>query len=86
MCCFKDLMLGTSFFRIIPIVIPFWKALGSEVLMAPRYRPKNQWLITSHHKQAKNYFSVPTPIFFLAMAEGCIRGHMVYLIEQAPEH
>ena len=29
------------------------KALGSPVLMPPRYRSKNQWLInTSHHKKA----------------------------------
>ena len=42
--CFKDLTLRTSFFGVMPIVIPFRKALGSPVLMAPRYRPKNQWV------------------------------------------
>ena len=55
--CFKDLTLRTSFLGVMPIVIPFWKALGSPVLLASRYRSKNQWVInTSHHKQEKITF------------------------------
>ena len=74
MGCFKDLTLRTSFFGVMPVVIPFRKALGSPVPMAPRYRPKNQWVInTSHHKQAKTNFSVPTPIFFLTMVQDAPR-------------
>ena len=74
MGCFKDLTLRTSFFGVMPIVIPIWKALGSPVLLAPRYRPKNKWVInTSHHKEAKTNFSVSTPIFFLTMVLGVPR-------------
>ena len=32
----------------MPIVIPFRKALGSPVVMVPRYRPQNEWLINTY--------------------------------------
>ena len=54
---FKDLSLGTSFFGVLPIVLPFRKALVSPVLLVPRYGLKTQRLIRgSPHKRAKKYF------------------------------
>ena len=78
-------------FGVMPIVIQLRKALGSPVLMAPWYRPKNQWLNnTSHHKQEKITFLCQLQFFFQpwhkVSQDGCIRGHMVYPIERALEH
>ena len=54
---FKDLSLGTSFFGVLPIVLPFRKALVSPVLLVPRYGLKTQRVIRgSSHKRAKKYF------------------------------
>ena len=54
---FKDLSLGTSFFGVLPIVLPFRKALVSPVLLVPKYGLKTQWLINgSHRKRAKKNF------------------------------
>ena len=54
---FKDLSLGTSFFGVLPIVLPFWKALVSPILLVPRYGLKTQRLIRGNpHKRAKKNF------------------------------
>ena len=54
---FKDLSLGTSFFGVLPIVLPFQKALVSPVLLVPRYGLKTQRIIRgSPQKRAKKYF------------------------------
>ena len=54
---FKDLSLETSFFGLLPIAIPFRKALDSPVLVVPRYGLKTQWLINrSHCKRAYKKF------------------------------
>ena len=50
--------LRTSFFGVMPIVI-------MSVLMAPRYRTQNQYVInTSHHKQEKVTFLYQLQFFF----------------------
>ena len=62
---FKDLSLGTSFFGVLPIVLPFRKALVSPVLLVPRYGLKTQRLIRgSPHKRAKKNF-----VTFLSQAQ-----------------
>ena len=44
-------------FGVLPIVLPFRKALVSPVLLVPRYGLKTQRLIRgSPHKKAKKYF------------------------------
>ena len=54
---FKDLSLETSFFGVLPNVLPFRKALVSPVLLVPKYGLKTQWLINgSHRKRAKKNF------------------------------
>ena len=54
---FKDLSLGTSFFGVLPIVLPFRKALVSTVQMAPRYGPQIQWFLHSGYQNlAKKNF------------------------------
>ena len=54
---FKDFFVGTSFFGVLPIVLPFWKALVSPVLLVPRYGLKSQRIIRgSPNKKAKKYF------------------------------
>ena len=54
---FKDFFIGTSFFGVLPIVLPFRKALVSPVLLVPKYGLKTQWLINgSHRKRAKKNF------------------------------
>ena len=47
---FKDLSLGTSFFGVLPIVLPFRKALVSTVQMAPRHGPQIQWFLHSGYQ------------------------------------
>ena len=47
---FKDLSLGTSFFGVLLIVLPFRKALVSTVQMAPRYGPQIQWFLHSGYQ------------------------------------
>ena len=42
----KYLSQETSFFGLLPIAIPFRKALDSPVLVVPRYGLKTQWLRT----------------------------------------
>ena len=44
---FKDLSLGTSFFGLLAIVLPFRKALDSPLQMAPSYGPQIQWFLHS---------------------------------------
>ena len=54
---FKDFFIGTSFFGVLPIVLPFRKALVSPVPLVTRYGLKTQRLIRgSPHKKAKKYF------------------------------
>ena len=74
----------------MPIVIPFRKALGSPVLMAPRYRPKNQLVIntsiTNKKKlgllSKKTHFSKilivlePIPYVFLPAPNSLTMGHL----------
>ena len=51
---FKDFFVGTSFFGVLPIVLPFRKALVGPVLLVPRYELKTQRLIRgSPLKKAK---------------------------------
>ena len=65
---FKDLSLGTSFFGVLPIVLPFRKALVSTVQMAPRYGPQIQWFLHSGYQNLakKNFcnFFVNVNFFF----------------------
>ena len=71
---FKDLSLGTSFFGVLPIVLPFRKALVSPVLLVPRYGLKTQRLIRgSPQKRAKKYFVTflyPSRFYFQPWQKG----------------
>ena len=84
---FEDLSLGTSFFGVLPIVLPFRKALVSPVLLVPRYGLKTQRLIRgSPHKRAKKYFVTflgQSRFFFATMAKGAPRW-MYWAPEEKP--
>ena len=65
---FKDFSLETSFFGLLPIAIPFRKALDSPVLVVPRCGLKTQWLINrlwnTEDFAKMHFFSESNPHFF----------------------